>query len=130
MLLLDIAAGLLIGTMTGMGIGGGGLLVIYLTLLRNSPQLAAQSMNLYFFIIASAASLLVHFRRRRIELSNVVPAVLLGMAGAFFGSHAASALPEELIRKYFGIMLIVSGSLTLIKSINFRKREENELDLR
>lgn len=110
-------AGFLIGTMTGMGIGGGGLLVIYLTLIRSVPQLAAQSLNLYFFIIASATSLLIHFRRRRIEMSQVVPAVVMGMIFAFIGSHAAKVFPEDLIRRLFGIMLIASGALSLLRSM-------------
>lgn len=117
MLFYDMIAGFLIGTMTGMGIGGGGLLVIYLTLLRGVSQLAAQSLNLYFFIIASTAALLVHFRRRRIEMSRVIPAVAAGMIFAFLGSRAAGILPEELIRRLFGIMLIVSGALSLLRSM-------------
>lgn len=117
MLFYDMIAGFLIGTMTGMGIGGGGLLVIYLTLIRSVPQLAAQSLNLYFFIIASATSLLIHFRRRRIEMSHVVPAVVMGMIFAFIGSHAAKVLPEDLIRRLFGIMLIASGALSLLRSM-------------
>lgn len=121
MLFYDMIAGFLIGTMTGMGIGGGGLLVIYLTLIRSVPQLSAQSLNLYFFIIASAASLLIHFRRRRIEMSRVIPAVVSGMIFAFLGSHAAGILPEELIRRLFGIMLIVSGSLSLLRNMPLLK---------
>lgn len=117
MIFYDMIAGFIIGTMTGMGIGGGGLLVIYLTLLRGVQQLSAQSLNLYFFIIASAASLLIHFRRRRIEISRVIPAVAAGMIFAFLGSHTAGILPEELIRRLFGIMLIVSGALSLLRSM-------------
>ena len=56
-IVIDILAGILIGTLTGMGIGGGGLLVIYLTAVRGMPQLSAQGCNLLFFIFAASASL-------------------------------------------------------------------------
>ena len=52
-IVIDILAGILIGTLTGMGIGGGGLLVIYLTAVRGMQQLSAKACNLLFFIFAA-----------------------------------------------------------------------------
>ena len=49
-------ASFIIALLSGMGIGSGGLLVIYLTLLEKVPQLTAQGINLLFFIFASASS--------------------------------------------------------------------------
>ena len=46
---LDILVSFLIATLSGLGIGSGGLLVIYLTLLDGMPQLRAQGVNLVFF---------------------------------------------------------------------------------
>jgi hypothetical protein len=130
MLIFDIIAGFLIGTMTGMGIGGGGLLVIYLTLLRNTTQLTAQGANLYFFIVASAASLIVHLNRRRLDFSQIIPAAAAGMVFAYFGSLAAGIFSEELIRRFFGIMLTASGAAGLLRGVKFPRilsDDEDEL---
>ena len=56
MLWIDILATLLVATLSGMGLGSGGLMVIYLTLIRHVSQLPAQGFNLLFFLFASASS--------------------------------------------------------------------------
>ena len=58
------------GTLTGMGIGGGGLLVLYLTAMDGVGQLAAQGCNLLFFVYASAASLFVHNKKRNLNIKR------------------------------------------------------------
>jgi uncharacterized membrane protein YfcA len=67
MLLVDILATLLIAVLSGMGVGSGGLMVLYLTLLRGAPQLSAQGFNLLFFLFAVASGMAVHLSRRRLR---------------------------------------------------------------
>ena len=54
----DFIAGLLCAVLAAMGVGGGGLLVIYLTLVKELPQLYAQGINLLFFLPSALVSLL------------------------------------------------------------------------
>lgn len=49
MLLLDTLASAIIAILTGLGVGSGGLLVIYLTLVSGIDQPVAQGINLLFF---------------------------------------------------------------------------------
>ena len=49
-----------------MGVGGGGLLVIYLTAIKDIPQLAAQGINLLFFLPSAFVSVLLQLK----ELKN------------------------------------------------------------
>ena len=111
----DILASLLIVVLSGMGIGSGGLLVLYLRAVRDTPQLTAQGLNLLFFIFASAASLCIHVSRRRISFWLVLLLTLGGLAGSLLGSRLASALPEESMRRLFGLFLIGAGALTLLR---------------
>ncbi|MBE6562892.1 MAG: sulfite exporter TauE/SafE family protein [Ruminococcaceae bacterium] len=116
MSILDIAAGLLFGALAGMGIGGGGLIVIYLTLFRDYSQRDAQGANLIFFIVAAAASLLIHFRKRKIKFFPVIFLTLGGLFGSFAGAHVTTLIPQEITRKLFGIMLVATGLITFIKT--------------
>ena len=124
--MLDTVVAFLIATLSGMGIGSGGFLVIYLSLAENMPQLTAQGINLLFFLFSSAASLLLHMRRRRLFGSVILAMSAMGVMGSPLGSLAAAALPGGLLRKLFGGMLIVSGLLALRKSLSHGKSKRNK----
>ena len=114
-----------IAALSGMGVGGGGLFVIYLALLTDTPQLAAQGMNLLFFLFSAGASMLVHLSRRRIFTSVILLMATAGIAGALIGTGIAEYLPEKLLRKIFGCLLVVGGILSLKKKEKEpRKREQ------
>ena len=113
----DAIVAFVIAVLSGMGIGSGGFLVLYLTLAEGMAQLAAQGINLLFFLFSSGASLLVHMRKRRLFGGAILAMSAMGMLGSPLGSLAAAALPSELLRKLFGGMLILSGMLALRKSL-------------
>lgn len=103
----------LLAALSGMGVGGGGMFVIYLSLFTDTPQLTAQGMNLLFFLLSSGASLTIHLQKRTIYPSAVLVMAAFGMLGALVGAACSAHLPQELLRKIFGAMLIVSGILAL-----------------
>ncbi len=113
----------LIAVLSGLGVGSGGLLVIYLTLVLGVEQLTAQGVNLWFFLFSSAASLGVNMGRRRLFWDVILIMSLAGIVGSAVGSFAANALPEHLLRRIFGGMLTLSGILVLIKK---RPRAEDK----
>lgn len=121
MLIADIAAGVLFGMLAGMGIGGGGLLVIYLTLIRSYAQTDAQAINLMFFVFAAAAALSVHLRKRKIDFVLVSVLVVTGVVGSLAGAKLAFVLPRVITRKLFGTMLIVSGIITTSRTVKSKK---------
>ncbi|MBE6587522.1 MAG: sulfite exporter TauE/SafE family protein [Ruminococcaceae bacterium] len=117
MTIIDMIASFFMGALSGMGIGGGGLLVIYLTLVRGTDQISAQGLNLYFFLFASAAALFVHCTKRRINYPLVLILAAFGMPMSFAGSLAASAARPETVRVIFGVMLIIAGGISLIRAL-------------
>jgi len=123
MYVLDIIASFAIAVLSGMGIGSGGLLVIYLTLVSSTPQLAAQGINLLFFLFSTGAAMTVHLSRRKIYFNAVLLMASVGVLGALFGSFTAGILPTGLIKKLFGAMLMISGTVALFKK---EKKEEKE----
>lgn len=110
---LDAFAALAIAALSGMGIGSGGLFVIYLTFVDAVPQLAAQGYNLLFFIFSSGASLIIHLQKRAFFWGSVLIMTVFGIVGALLGSFVAGLLSVEIIRKIFGAMLAVSGGIAL-----------------
>lgn len=113
----DIAVTFLIAVLAGLGVGSGGLLVIYLTLACGVPQLRAQGINLAFFIVSAAASVALQLRRAKPDAAVLSVLAVFGIAGALLGSRAAGFADPGLLRRAFGGILALSGAYTLIRSV-------------
>ena len=113
-MILDIIAGLFISTLSGLGIGGGGLLVLYLVFVRNTAQQSAQGLNLLFFIAASLSALLYHFKKRKIDKKLLVLLIIPGIFGAVSGSMLANTINPLIVRRIFGWLSVISGAVVLI----------------
>ena len=113
--MLNIIASFAIALLSGMGIGSGGLFVIWLTLAENTPQLTAQGLNLLFFIFSSGASLTVHLTKRKIAWGAVALLTLTGVGGALIGGYISGLINAAAMKKLFGAMLILSGLVSLMK---------------
>ncbi len=115
MIVVNMIAATLIATMAGLGIGGGGLLVIYLTLVLGTEQLTAQGINLVFFIFSAMASLFIHFKKRNINITHVAILAVTGICASVLGSYISHNIDVGILRKIFGGLLVVSGVLALFK---------------
>lgn len=124
MIIADALCSFFVGALSGMGIGGGGLLVIYLTMAKGTDQISAQGLNLYFFIFASCAALFVHCKKRKLNYPLALSLALFGMPCALLGSYLAGVLHPVLVKKAFGIMLIIAGGASLLRYIPIFKRRK------
>ncbi len=123
---VNIIAAIAIAVLSGMGIGSGGLFSIWLTAVAGMPQLAAQGMNLLFFMFSGGASMLLHLSRRKIYWRAVLLLSSTGILGTVVGSVVAGLLPVKLIRVAFGMMLIGSGIAVTVGDRRKKKNAENE----
>ena len=115
---------LIIATLSGMGVGGGGLLVIYLTLIENVDQLIAQGANLCFFVATASSSTIYNSFKKKIEWKTTLILSVMGIIFSLFGVWVAGKINPHFLRKMFGLMLSVSGSLSLISA--FSKKKQNK----
>lgn len=115
--MLDIIVGTAVAVLSGMGVGSGGLLVVYLTLAAGISQAPAQALNLFFFLFAASASTAVNIRRRNIAWGCVILLGLGGAVGAIAGSAIAAVAKPRVLRMLFGIMLTVTGVRGLIGTL-------------
>ena len=100
-------AGLISGIVGSMGMGGGGVLIIYLTLFAGVEQIKAQGTNLLFFIPIAIVSLIIYWRRDVIDLTKNLQFILWGICGCLPGYFLATKLQNGLLSKIFGAGLIL-----------------------
>ena len=99
----------LTGIFASMGLGGGMVLIVYLTVCAGFSQLAAQGINLVFFIPIAIISLVLHTKNKLVEWKKAVPAVLWGTAAVIISAWLANRIEQSLLSKAFGIFLILMG---------------------
>lgn len=106
---ISLLAGAVTGVLSGFGIGGGTLLLIYMTTFAGVPQNLAQGVNLLYFLPAAATALPAHIKNGYIDGKTVWPAALAGLAGTALAAWLATGLDVELLRRCFGGFLLVVG---------------------
>jgi len=105
----------LVAILSGLGIGGGGLLVIWLVLYKGTEQLTAQGINLIWFLFSSSGAMLVHLTKRKLNFGLILFFAAFGAIGVLAGSFFAHRIPPDTVRTVFGFLLLCSGLLTLFK---------------
>ena len=106
-LILSTLAATVLGVLTGLGVGGGSLLLLYLTLAVRMEAAAARTISLLFFFPAAALSALR--ARKQVSFQGILPAILGGCAGALLFSFLGKALDPGYFRKALGLFLLILG---------------------
>ncbi|MBQ8141520.1 MAG: sulfite exporter TauE/SafE family protein [Clostridia bacterium] len=123
-MIFTVIASFVIAVLSGMGVGGGGLFVVFLAMFTETPQLAAQGINLLFFLFSSGSAVCVHLSKRKIFGTAVLIMASFGIIGALAGTALSSIIKQTLLRKIFGVMLVISGILSLKQSFTQSKSPE------
>ena len=105
-----------VAILSGLGVGSAGLLVVFLTAVLQVPQLTAQGMNLVFFLFSSGSALTVHLLRTPLLFGCILLLLPGGFLGSYLGAVLAHAISESLLRRLFGMLLIVAGASGLLRS--------------
>ena len=117
-----ILISLFIAILSGMGVGGGGLLVIYLTVFEDIEQIIAQGLNLCFFIAVAIASTVYNIKNKKIVWRTTVTLSISGAVFSFLGAWMAGAINPGILQKIFGMMLILGGVSSLISAFVEKKQ--------
>ncbi|WP_085834286.1 sulfite exporter TauE/SafE family protein [Clostridium merdae] len=119
-------AGLISGILGSMGMGGGGVLIIYLTLIAGLDQRAAQGINLILFIPCAILALVCYIRKGLIDFRTALAAAAAGLVGALGGVFLSGWLEVAWLRRIFGIMLLFIGVRELFAKKPPAGEEEEE----
>ena len=112
--LFSIAVGTVLGILAGLGVGGGSLLMIWLTMVLGMGQNTARSMNLLFFIPSAVIASIFRLRQKSLPIKSIFPALLSGPVGAAAASWIGLQLDTALLRKGFGLLLLCTGLRELL----------------
>lgn len=114
MSIVNAIAGFVCGVLSGCGIGGGSLLLIYMTQLGGLEQAVAQGVNLIYFLPTSSAALVSHAKNRLIDGKLVLKTALPGMATAALSAFFAASIDSGNLRRLFGIFCVIVGAKMFI----------------
>ncbi len=121
---MNILVGILTGAAASMGLGGGFILLVYLSIFTNTPQDIAQGINLLFFLPIALLSLIIHIKNKLIDLKLVGKYLILGLPCAVVGSFVAGIIDVEILRKLFGAFLLYIGFNQLYSSFKDKKSKK------
>ena len=116
--LIAVLAGLVCGVLSGFGIGGGSLLMVWMTAVLAMEQKAAQGINLLYFLPAAGVSLIFHSKNRFVDWRAARWAILGGVILAALGAWISSAVSAALLRRLFGVFLLFVG----VSELRFKAR--------
>lgn len=106
--------GVILGYLAGLGVGGGSLLILWLTLVLRMPSQTARMINLMFFITAAGSVSIFRWKQGTLHFRKILPAIIAGSIAAGFFSWLGAQIDADLIRKLFGILLLFTGVRELL----------------
>lgn len=109
-----ILVGTILGFLSGLGVGGGSLLILWLTLVLDFDSSTARMMNLLFFLPAAAISCLFRRKQDSISTKKLLPAVVASCLSAILFSHIGQEMDIDWMKKLFGILLLITGIRELL----------------
>ncbi len=118
---LSFAAAFFTGIFAALGVGGGMILIIYLTVFAGFDQLSAQGINLIYFIPIAALSVIIHTKNKLIDWKKIIPAIITGIFFAAIGSFAAKFIGPAGLRKIFAVFIFIIG----LKELFFRTSDNS-----
>ena len=90
--MLQILIGGLSGIFSGIGMGGGTILIFLLTTFAGLEQHIAQATNLIYFIPTAISAIIVNYRNKNINAKLAIYVSLCGIIGAIIGSIISAGL--------------------------------------
>lgn len=121
--MLNVLFGTISGIISGMGIGGGAILITILVCFQHVDQKVAQATNLLFFIPTSIISTIINIKNKRIHFKQAILISIAGCIGAAVGSFTATKMDTKTLKKLFGIFLIV---IAIYELHLWRKKYKNK----
>ena len=108
--IIPFFCGLGASVISAWGVGGGTLLLLVMTLFLGVDQRTAQGINLLFFLPTAASALVCHARGGYLDKPTLKAAVPAAVTAALMGAWISNAIDVELLRKPFGVYLLLSGA--------------------
>lgn len=104
---MEIIYGIISGIVASLGMGGGTILILLLSLFTEFNQHIAQGTNLVFFVPTAITAGIINSKRNLIDKKMVIKYSVIGGIGAIAGAYLASFVNSDSLKKYFGYFLLL-----------------------
>lgn len=120
--MMEAIVGFVTGVIASMGLGGGFVLVLWLTLFADVEQRAAQGINVLFFLPIALIALIMHLKSGLVNKQLVKKCIFGGILGAAVGTLASQIIANDMLRKLYALFLLAFGLRELFAK---SKKDEN-----
>ena len=117
--LLAFPVAIALGFLAGLGVGGGSLLMLWLTVVVQMDYATAKTLNLLFFLPSATIATLFHRKQKTLDFKKISPAVICGCITAAVAALVSSQINTAYIQKTFGGLLILTG----LRELFYRPRK-------
>lgn len=127
--MIEVLTGIITGSISGLGMGGGTVLILILSNFVGIEQHMAQAINLVFFIPTALSAITVNIKQKLINMKLAFIIILSGSLGAIIGSRLVINIEANYLKKYFGIFLLlvsVNEIYNLIKWYILKKKRHTK----
>ena len=120
----EVITGLIAGTVSGTGMGGGTILILVLTIFLGVEQHIAQATNLVFFVPTSISAIIVSIKSKLINWKIGISIAIWGVVGAIIGANISARLNVKELKKIFGIFLLIIAIYEIYSITQEYKKEK------
>ena len=107
--MVKLLVGAVLGFLSGLGVGGGSLLLLWLTLVMDVDQPTARVMNLLFFLPCALVATAFRWKQSKPNWQLTLPAVGAALLGAFLGNRFGPSLDMDILKKVLGVLFLITG---------------------
>ena len=118
--LFAVLVGMTLGFLSGLGTGGGSLLILYLTLVLSVSQADARAINLLFFLPSAGIVSLFRWKQGNLRIKKILPAMIAGSITAGIFAYFSGFWDVSILKKLFGALLLFTG----FRELTYRKKQK------
>lgn len=117
-MIINVIIGCILGIISGFGIGGGSIFIIYLTMILKTEQLVAQGINLAYFICCATPAVILHMKNRLVNTKAMIYCSIFGIITSVISSTIANNINIDILQRIFGIFLLYVGTKLVFSKPN------------
>ena len=114
----SVFIGAVLGVLAGMGVGGGSLLLLWLTQVVNMAPPQARILNLLFYLPTALIVSAIRIKQKALPLRMILPGLIAGCLAAALLTTLSANWNTESLRKLLGLLLIAVG----LREVFYRPR--------
>lgn len=121
--MFEILVGGISGIVSALGMGGGTVLIVILSIFLGMEQHKAQATNVVFFIPTSIMAIIMNIKNKTIKWDYAKIICPFGIIGAIIGALISINLDTHTLKKIYGIFLAI---IAVYEIFNLYRMHKND----